>query len=187
MGRCQGANTVASIVPSLSSAIFFQNRQWVPVHVAVAMVALGCCPAPSYHQSLVDCWIHLCHQCRPPIPMGVLTSVSCLVFGPGACSLSCHHRPALLFYCLDEHAPSSLGREPLSSPSSSPGKATSVAPVARCPRQAFTSACVCTVVVIIVVIVVVVIVAPPPQDAHRKDGCHRSANHCRCNPSHQLN
>ena len=155
------ANAVASVVPSSVLAILVQNRRWVPVHVAVAAVAFSRCPAPSHCHRLVDCWICLCRRCGPPIPMRVSRLGSRRVFGPGEHSSSRLCCPASSFHRLDEHAPSSLGREPLSSSSSPPGEAPSVAPIARRSRRAPTLA-------FARAIVVVVVAPPPPRDAHRK-------------------
>ena len=148
----------------------------IPTMIAVAAVAFGRCPAPSHRHRLVDCWICPCHRCGPPIPMHASRSGFRLVFGLGTLSSSRRRRPDSLFHRLDGCALSSSGREPLSSSSSPPDEAPSVAPVAhrlwRAPTSEFVRA------------VVAVVVAPPPRDAHQKDSRHRSVNRRHRNRSH---
>jgi hypothetical protein len=129
---------------------FSPNRRRVPVHVAVAAVAFGRCPAPSHRHRLVDCWICPCRRYRPPILMRASRSGSRLVFRPGVRSLSRCRQPASLFHCLDGRAPSLSGHEPLSSSSLPPREVPLVAPVARCLQRAPTSAFAHAVVVIVV-------------------------------------
>ena len=67
---------------------FCQNQWRVPIHVAVAAVAFGRCPAPSHRHRLVDCWICPFRRCGPPIPMRPSRLGSRFVFGPGCCASS---------------------------------------------------------------------------------------------------